>query len=204
MGRILSPEPHGPLAPPPASAGAGHAAADPIASAAPDALAAPDAATATTQPMTPPVGRPAERARATHAPNGTSWRDSLWRAIKWPLRKLLLGVYLAGEALERRSRVALATLALVGVALIALMAAGALLAARAEAPSAASQAVVAVERPAQPALPASVLRFLGARQRFNAVGMWNACDAQGQHDMQIPQSQLQPTLNQLKQAGEVV
>ncbi len=169
MGQTLSPEPRGPLA----------------------TLAQPTAA--------PPV--PSDRAEQTLPlpPSGGEQaalapRNLIWRAVKWPLRKLLLGAYLAGDAICRRPLAALAVGALALAALITSTAV--IVATRAPATQ-----TVTVAQPALPPLPASVLRYLRARQRFDAADMWAAYDATGRSDLKISESQLQATLDQQQKAG---
>jgi hypothetical protein len=172
MGQTRSPEPRGPLT----------TLTQP--SATPPTLTAPRDRAEQTLPLPPSGGR-----QAAVAP-----RNLLWRCVKWPLRKLLLGAYLAGDAIRRRP---LAALAVGALALAALITSTAVIVAT----RTPATPTVTVAQPALPPLPASVLRYLRARQRFDAVGMWATYDATGRSNLKISQSQLQATLDQQRKAG---
>lgn len=120
-------------------------------------------------------------------------RNPVWRAIKWPLRKLLLGIYLVGEATRKHKREAFIVLAL----LLALIVTGGVVyqVTRPAPPP------VAIDQPALPALPASVIHYLHARQHFDAGEMWNAYNATARSSLQTTEPQLQTALNQEKAAG---
>ncbi len=132
---------------------------------------------------TPPNGAP---------PAGSRSRNRVWRGVKWPLRKLLLGAYLAGEAIHSRQREALA----IGVLLLALLVTGGVFAATRPAPAPAN-----VEQTALPSLPASVRHYLHARQRFDAAEAWAAFDATGQSALKTTEPQLRAAFDQQKKAG---
>lgn len=130
-----------------------------------------------------------------NGPSGTTpLRMLLWRGVKWPLRKLLLGAYLAGDAIRRRP---LAALAVGALTLAALITSTAVIVATRPPVS----PTVTIEQSAPPPLPASVLRYLHARQRFDAAEMWAAYDAPGRRNLKISESQLQATLDQQRKAG---
>lgn len=120
-------------------------------------------------------------------------RNPVWQAIKWPLRKALLGIYLALEAARRHKREAF----VVGGLLLALVITGGVVyAATRPAPP-----PVTVERSTLPALPASVIHYLHARQRFDAAELWNTYDTTARSQLQTTEAKLQTSLNQEKAAG---
>lgn len=157
------------------------------------------------QPTLPMV--PALPARPTRFSRDRSRDDAprpnpLWQVVKWPVRKALLGASLAVDALHRRSRVALGIAVIVALALIV---GGVIFAVtRSAPPRSSAPPIVRVEQPALPPLPATVQRFLHARQRFDAAGMWPAYDTAGQRALGMTESQLQAALDQQKRAGETI
>ena len=171
MGQTRSPEPRGLLA----------TLAQPAPPATPPVLS--DLAEQTLPPTTPGNRRAAQ-----------SLRNLLWRGVKWPLRKLLLGAYLAGDAIRRRP---LAALSVGALALATLITSTAVIVATRPP----TTPTVTVAQPALPPLPASVRRYLRARQRFDAADMWAAYDATGRSNLKISQSQLQAMLDQQRKAG---
>lgn len=172
MGSTRSPEPRGPLA----------ILAQPTTPAAsPNQADSADVAEPT-QPLPSSAQPVAERASGL-----------LWRGVKWPLRKLLLGAYLAGDGIRRRPLVALSVGALALAAI--LTGTAVVVATRPPAPP------VVVEQSTPPPLPASVLRYLRARQRFDAAEMWAAYDASGHSDLKMSEAQLQTMLDQQRKAG---
>lgn len=138
---------------------------------------------ATARPVTDPYRPPDDRRP----------RNAVWQGIKWPLRKALLGAYLAVEVIRRHKREAL----VVGALLLALFVTGAVVyqVTRPAPPR------VAVEKPALPSLPASVMHYLHARQRFDAAEMWAAYNATARSQLKTTEPQLQTALNQEKSAG---
>lgn len=194
MGQTLSPEqrpePRDPLdaSAQSASPGALVASADP-------SFAPVDDTSLPTMPMPLRSERPVWRGA------GAPLRTHIWDAVKWPIRKTLLGVSLAAEALRGRSRVA-RTVAL--VVLLALIVGGAIFAATRIAGLGAQAPIVQVEQPALPSLPISVQRYLRAWRGFDAAGVWSAYDAAGQRSLGMTRPQLQSSLNQRKAAGERV
>lgn len=120
-------------------------------------------------------------------------RNPFWKAIKWPLRKLLLGIYLLLEVMRKHKREA----TVVGVLLLALVITGGVVyqATRPAPPP------VTVERSSMPALPASVILYLHGRQHFNAAELWSAYDSTARSQLQTTEAQLQTSLNQEKSAG---
>ncbi|HET9111171.1 MAG TPA: hypothetical protein VFN78_10130 [Ktedonobacterales bacterium] len=192
MGQTLSPEqrpePRDSLdaSAQPASPGALVASADP-------SFAPVDDTSLPTMPM--PLGHQRPMWRGA----GVPLRTLIWEAAKWPIRKTLLGVSLAADAMRGRSRVARTVVA---VALLALIVGGAIFAATRIAGLGAQAPIVQVEQPGRPSLPVSVQRYLRAWQRFDAAGVWSACDAAGQRSLGMTRPQLQSSLNQQKAAGE--
>lgn len=194
MGQRLSPEqrpePRGPL----------NASAQPGSSDAPGASAdltpAPVADTSL-----PTLHMPLHPERLRGRSAGAPLRSVIWEAVKWPIRKTLLGVSLAADALRRRSPVA-RTVAV--VILLPLFVGGAIFAATRIAGLGAPAPIVQVEQPALPSLPISVQRFLRARQRFDGAGVWATYDAAGRRALGATEPQLQSTFNQQKAAGEVI
>lgn len=120
-------------------------------------------------------------------------RNPFWQGVKWPLRKLLLGIYLVIEATRRHRREAM----VVGALLLALLITGGVVyqVTRPAPPP------VTVERSTLPALPASVILYLHGRQHFNAAELWNAYDSTARSQLQTTETQLQTSLNQEKAAG---
>ena len=126
----------------------------------------------------------------------------LWRVLKWPVRKTLLGVSLAADALRRSSLLSRMTAVVVLLALI--FVSGAIFAATRLTTAAAPTPIVRVAQPALPPLPLNVQRFLRARQRFDAKGVWATYDVAGQRALGVTEPQLQTALDQRKAAGEVI
>ena len=120
-------------------------------------------------------------------------RNPFWQAVKWPLRKLLLGIYLVIEASRKHRREA----AIVGALLLVLLVTGVVVyqVTRPAPPP------VTVERSSLPALPASVILYLHGRQHFNAAELWSAYDTTARSKLQTTEAQLQTSLNQEKAAG---
>jgi hypothetical protein len=114
---------------------------------------------------------PPERPAVTGGPPPTPERDPgdryrpdpqrqspVWQAVKWPIRKLLLGIYYIVQAARRHKLFAL----VVAVALVALLGAGV--------------AVRQLTQPPQVGVPTSVTHFFHGRQTGNAQEMYNSLD----------------------------
>ncbi len=112
----------------------------------------------------------------------------VWQAIKWPLRKALLGIYIGIQAARRRKAVALVVSAL----LIGLIAT-AVIVRQLTLPAASG---VAIDQPGLPSIPASVMRYLHGQETYNAQEMWNSLDSSARAQSGSSESQLQATLNQ--------
>jgi len=187
MDQTVSPEPQGQPEPQsrPAASGAPQSPAYPP----PPERYAPPAQTQvavleTPKRSTPLISLPPEEPRK---------RNPVWQAIKWPLRKLLLGIYLLLEVMRKHKREA----TIVGVLLLALVITGGVVyqVTRPAPPP------VTVERSSLPALPASVILYLHGRQHFNATELWNAYDSAARSQLQTTEAQLQTSMNQEKAAG---
>ncbi len=209
MGQTPSPEPQGPVDrfTPPASSGAPHS---PVYPPPPESYPPQPGPTALTPAdASDPAGEAPTKSLPQMAlmevmerpapyssmlpPEEPRKRNPVWRAIKWPLRKLLLGIYLVGEATRKHKREAI----VVGVLLLALIVTGGVVyqATRPAPPP------VAIDQPTLPALPASVIHYLHARQHFDAAEMWAAYNATARNSLQTTEPQLQAALNQEKAAG---
>lgn len=184
----------------------------------------PDAGPALQPPITPPVAgayppppgayapppgalamvTPPQREVAPFAPppEGQSDRyqpdfkppSPLWRTIKWPLRKALLGAYMSIQAARRHKVVALVVSAL----LIALIAT-ALIVRQLTLPA---PPALAIEKLTNlPAIPASVIRYLHGQETYNAQEMWDSLDTTARTSSNGTESQLQTTLSQERAQG---
>ncbi len=117
----------------------------------------------------------------------------VWQAIKWPLRKALLGVYIGIQAARRHKVVALVVSAL----LIALIAT-ALIVRQLTLPG---PPALAIDRPGLPAIPASVIHYLHGQETYNAQEMWTSLDSTARTQSNSTESQLQTTLDQERAQG---
>lgn len=130
-----------------------------------------------------------------HQPGAT-----LWRVVKWPVRKALLGLYLLLMLVRAHRRAAL-VVCLLALALIA----GSIFAAQRirtqQRPAAATSPLVVVEHPGMPTLPASVQQFLHAQQRFNADEMWSSFTPAGRVALKLTQAQLRAQVAQQQATG---
>jgi hypothetical protein len=118
----------------------------------------------------------------------------VWQAIKWPLRKALLGIYIGAQAARRHKIVALVVSALL-VALIAT----ALIVRQLTLPG---PPALGIEKPASlPAIPTSVLHYLHGQETYNAQEMWNSLDSSARSQSGASESQLQSTLDQERSQG---
>ena len=140
-------------------------------------------------PSPPPVGEPP---RDRYAPDPKP-RSPVWEAVKWPLRKALLGVYFGLRAVRRHKIVSLVVSAL----LIALVGSGVLVyqLTRPGPPA------LTIERPGLPAIPNSVSLYLHGQKTFNAREMWDSLDTTAKTASNGTESDLQNSLNQEKAQG---
>lgn len=132
-----------------------------------------------------------------HTPRAWS-KVTFWQAVKWPLRKILLGVYVTAETMRAQPRKALAITAII----LAVLTAGGI---AAQTPRPTTRAtrpqLIAIEQPGLPPLAISVQRYLQGQQRFNADEMWAAYAPATRTAMTLTKGQLSATLAQQKADG---
>lgn len=123
---------------------------------------------------------------------------TFWQAVKWPARKLLLGVYVIAETMRTQPRKALAITAII----LAVLVAGGV-ASQTQRPiiRAKPAPLVAVEQPGRPPLPISVQRYLQGQQRFNADEMWAAIAPATRTSMTLTKEQFSAMIAQQKADG---
>ncbi len=122
---------------------------------------------------------------------------TFWQAVKWPLRKMLLGIYVIAEAMRAQPRKALTIMAII----LAVLVAGGV-ASQAQQPIRAKQtSLVAVEQTGRPPLPISVQRYLQGQQHFNADEMWAAYAPATRTSMTLTKEQFGATIAQQKADG---
>lgn len=128
---------------------------------------------------------------APGARSATSAQALVWEAVKWPLRKALLGVYLAAQAARRRPVIALVVL----VALLALLGAGLVVHQMTAPPT------VTIEQPSLPSLPASVTTYLHGQRTFNGHEVWASMDTAARRAGRGSETGLQYALDQERAQG---
>jgi hypothetical protein len=109
----------------------------------------------------------------------------VWQAIKWPIRKLLLGVYYLIQAARRHKAVAL----VVSILLIGLIAAGVTI-----------RQLTLPPQQAGHTIPTSVTHYFHGRETYNAQEVWNSFDPSLRANVGSVQ-QLQTVLDQDKAQG---
>jgi hypothetical protein len=117
----------------------------------------------------------------------------VWRAIKWPLRKTLLAIYLALQAARRHKLVAVVVSAL----LIGLIAT-ALVVRQLTLPG---PPALAIDQPGLPPISASVLHFLHGQETYNAQEIWDSLDPTTRAQSGATESDIQSSLNQARAQG---
>lgn len=122
---------------------------------------------------------------------------TVWQAVKWPLRKLLLGVYMAAETIRAQPRKALAITAII----LAVLVVGGIASQTQRLTTHTTAPLVAVQQPGLPALPNSVQRYLQGQQRFNAAEMWATYTPATRASTTATEAQLSATLAQQKADG---
>lgn len=156
--------------------------------------------------LTRPMVIARARAQATSLPSPQPLRPqtqreapkvTFWQAAKWPLRKLLLGVYLTTEAMRAQPRKALTVIAII----LAVLVAGGLASQPQRAARATPTPIVAVEQAGRPPLPISIQRYLQGQQHFNAEEMWAAYAPTTRTSMTLTKEQFSAAIAQQKAAG---
>jgi hypothetical protein len=154
---------------------------------------APPRLTAVAEPPAPEaLQAPAEPPPDRYAPDPKP-RSPVWEAIKWPLRKALLGIYLGIQAARRHKLITLGVVVL----LVALIGAGGVVYEL----TALAPPKVTIERPDLPALPASVLHYLHGEETFNAKEVWDSLDPDARTASGATEGQLQAGLDQARAQG---
>ncbi len=152
------------------------------------AYAPPPAALAVVAPPGPPPEDDSDRYDPDVRPS-----SPVWQAIKWPLRKALLGLYIAIQAVRRHKLVTLVVSALlIGLIVTALIVRQLTLS---------GTTALAIEKPSLPAIPASVVHYLHGQATYNAQEMWDSLDTAARTKSSSTESQIQTTLNQERSQG---
>jgi hypothetical protein len=136
----------------------------------------------------PPAGGPRDR----YAPDPKP-RSPVWEAIKWPLRKALLGIYLGVQLVRRHKLIALVTVAL----LIALIGAGVLV----RQLTLPGPPPLTIERAGLPKLPNSVIHYLHGQVTFNGQEVWDSLDPTARTQTGSTERQIQASLDQERAQG---
>jgi hypothetical protein len=176
------------------------------------------------QPPEPPRADPgvlvATAPAATSAPAASLYEPEpprqpsrFWRAVKWPIRQALKGIFLVGSAANRHRLATLVVLAVVallggsayGVYHYTHPATGTLpgRAATGIHGSRVNTPFTIVQQEAPP-LPASIISWLHGQKTYDANEMWNSLSPREQASLQqqgVTEQTLQNTVNQEKAAG---